>query len=104
MSQSLTVTLITGRTLDQGRGREEGKFTELFYKSTAIVELDPDDFARLNPKGNVKVKTDYGEVVVQPTQSLMKHPGIAFMPMGPWANIVVDPNTRGGALRSRNKH
>ena len=98
MSQSLTVTLITGRTLDQGRGREEGKFTELFYRSTAMVELDPEDFNRLNPKGNVKVKTDYGEVVVQPTQSLMRHPGIGFIPMGPWANIVIDPNTRGSGM------
>lgn len=98
MDQSLTLTLITGRTLNQGRGREEGKFTELFYKSTAVVELDPEDFKKLNPTGNVKVKTDYGEVVVQPVQSSTRHPGIAFIPMGPWANIVIDPNTRGSGM------
>ena len=40
------------------------------------------------------VKSDFGEVVVRAIKSPYgPHPGIVFIPMGPWANQVVDPET-----------
>jgi formylmethanofuran dehydrogenase subunit B len=95
-----SVTLITGRTLSQGRALEEGKFLEAYISACAVIELDPQDLARLGVKegSNVKVKTLYGEVVVKALASSSPHPGVAFIPMGPWANAVVNPSTYGSGM------
>jgi len=96
----VSVTLITGRTLDQGKVMEEGKFIEAYASKCAIIELDPEDLASLGvgAGSNVKVKTEFGEVVVKAVASAARHPGVAFIPMGPWASAVVDPNTRGSGM------
>lgn len=96
----ITVTLVTGRTLDQGRSLEEGKFLEPYASKCAIVELDPQDLAKLGvaPGSNVKVRTDFGEVVVKAIPSASPQPGVAFIPMGPWANAVTDPRTHGSGM------
>ncbi|PCN50617.1 formylmethanofuran dehydrogenase subunit B [Candidatus Geothermarchaeota archaeon ex4572_27] len=96
----ITVTLITGRTMDQGRAMEEGKFLAGYVDKCAVIELDPDDLSKLGvqPGSNVKVRTDYGEVVVKAVASPSPHPGVAFIPMGPWANAVVNPNTYGSGM------
>ncbi|MCX8204966.1 MAG: hypothetical protein N3H31_04890, partial [Candidatus Nezhaarchaeota archaeon] len=94
------VTLVTGRTLDQGRFLEEGKFLEPYASKCAIVELDPQDLAKLGVEAgsNVKVKTGFGEVVVKAVPSAAPQPGVAFIPMGPWASAVVDPRTYGSGM------
>lgn len=96
----LSVTLITGRTLDQGRFLEEGKFSESYASKCAIVELDPQDMAKLGIQAgsNVKVRTKFGEVVVRAVPSASPQPGVAFIPMGPWASVVVDPRTYGSGM------
>ena len=43
----------------------------------------------------VSVKTEYGEVVVKIKENTGNPDNIAFIPMGPWANAVVDPDTKG---------
>jgi len=97
---AIEVTLVTGRTLDQGRMLEEGKFLEGYLSKCALIELDPGDLNKLGIQAgaNVKVKTAFGEVVVKAVAAGSSHPGIAFMPMGPWANAVVDPNTYGSGM------
>ncbi|MFX0060061.1 MAG: molybdopterin dinucleotide-binding protein, partial [Candidatus Heimdallarchaeota archaeon] len=41
------------------------------------------------------VSTDFGEVMVYSTISEEgPHPGIIFIPMGPWANQVVNPDSQ----------
>jgi len=95
-----SVTLITGRTLSQGKALEEGKFLEAYMSACAVIELDPQDLARLGVEegANVKVRTPYGEVVVKAIASSSPHPGVAFIPMGPWANAVVNPSTYGSGM------
>ncbi len=96
VESQLLVTLITGRTIEQGVGKEQGKASETYAESVSICFVDPEDFAKLRLKedSNVLVSTDQGSVVVRAVRSLRgPHPGIIFIPYGPWANAVIDPET-----------
>jgi len=100
---SLKVMLLTGRTLRQGQGKEYGKFSERYWKSVAICEIDPDDMKKLGiTDGNsVKIGTDHGSVVVRAIKSLRApHSGRVFVPYGPWASVIVNPKTHGTGMPS----
>jgi len=99
----LTVTLLTGRTLRQGQGKEYGKLSERYWKSVAICEIDPEDLTRLGIKDGktVKITTDHGSVAVRAVKSIRgPHPGKAFVPYGPWASVIVDSKTHGTGMPS----
>ena len=51
---SLKVTLLTGRTLRQGQGKEYGKLSERYRKSVATCEIDPEDLKKLSPEERLK--------------------------------------------------
>jgi len=92
----LQVTLITGRTIDQGVGKERGKASEEYRDNVSICHIDPSDLKKvgIREKGNVIVSTTYGSVVVEAIRSpRAPHPGVIFMPYGPWANAVMNPET-----------
>lgn len=92
----LQVTLITGRTIEQGVGKERGKASKEYVESVSLCYMDPEDLKKLGikEKTNVQVSTDYGSVVVKALKSLRApHPSVIFVPYGPWANSVVDPKT-----------
>lgn len=94
--QKLKVTLITGRTIEQGVGKEHGKSSEEYMKSVSVCYMDPEDLTKLGIKDgtNVSVSTEYGSVVVKAVKSIRTpHPGIIFMAYGPWANVITDPET-----------
>lgn len=96
VSQRLKVILLTGRTIDQGVGKECGKASKDYFEAVAICYIDPEDMKRLGIKDNVnaRVSTDFGSVVIRAAKSPMTpHPGVIFMPYGAWANVVVDPKT-----------
>jgi formylmethanofuran dehydrogenase subunit D len=89
--------LITGRTINQGVALEGGKTTRENVRAAGICAFDKNDFIKLNCLAGtpVKVTTDYGEVLVHSTISEEgPHPGIIFIPMGPWANQVVNPGSQ----------
>jgi formylmethanofuran dehydrogenase subunit D len=95
-SSELQVTLITGRTIDQGVGKERGKASEEYRDSVSICHIDPGDLKRLGikEKNNVVVSTSYGSVVVKAVKSpRAPHPGVIFMPYGLWANAIIGPET-----------
>jgi formylmethanofuran dehydrogenase subunit D len=99
----LRVTLITGRTIEQGVGKERGKSSKDYVESVSVCYMDPEDLKRLGvkEKNNVKVSTDYGSVVVKALKSLRApHPGVIFIPYGPWANVIVNPETHGIGMPS----
>lgn len=99
----LRVTLLTGRTMRQGQGKEYGKLSERYWKSVAICEMDPDDMKQLDVKenSNIKISTDYGSVIVRAVKSLRApHPGAVFVPYGPWASVIVNPQTHGTGMPS----
>jgi formylmethanofuran dehydrogenase subunit D len=92
----LRLTLLTGRTIEQGVGKEQGKASKEYMESTSICYIDPEDLKRLGieEKTNILVTTEYGSVVVKALKSLRNsHSGVVFIPYGPWANAVVDPET-----------
>lgn len=95
-SSKLTVTLITGRTIEQGVGKECGKNSREYFESVSVCYVDPEDLKRLgiDEKTNVLVSTDYGSVVLTAFKSLRApHTGMIYIPYGPWASVVVDPET-----------
>lgn len=93
---SINVNLISGRTIQQGVSMEAGKEKEDYMKSCGIIELDAADIAALGiwKNSNVRVTSDFGSVVVKAIEATQgPHPGLAWIPMGPWANMVVSTNT-----------
>jgi formylmethanofuran dehydrogenase subunit D len=100
---SLNVTLLTGRTLRQGQGKEYGKLSDRYWKSVAVCEIDPSDLEKLHIKAGkpVKITTSSGSVVVRAVKSLRgPHPGRIFVPYGPWASVIVDSKTNGTGMPS----
>ncbi|MFX1407092.1 MAG: molybdopterin dinucleotide binding domain-containing protein [Promethearchaeota archaeon] len=89
--------LLTGRTINQGVALEGGKTTKENVRAAAICAFDKEDFKKLDCLTGtpVKVITNYGEVMVYSTISEEgPHRGIIFIPMGPWANQVVNPDSQ----------
>lgn len=96
VEQKLRVTLITGRTIDQGVGKEMGKGSKEYFDSAAICFLDPVDIKKLGLKNgsNVQVTSKFGSVVVKAKKfprGVM--PGMVFIPCGLWANAVCGDDT-----------
>ena len=89
--------LLTGRTINQGVALEGGKTTKENVRAAGICMIDKDDFKNLDCLAGtpIKVTTDHGEVMVYSTISEEgPHPGIILIPMGPWANQVVNPDSQ----------
>ena len=96
MANSISVNLISGRTIQQGVAIESGKEKASYRTACGIIEMDPSDLKKLGAwkNTNVKVTSDYGSVVVKAVEATQgPHPGVAFIPMGPWANSIITPNT-----------
>ncbi len=94
----IEVEIISGRTIDQGKTVEE-KLTEEYFKAVSYCELNEEDFKELglSEGDRVKIKTEFGEVVVfAKVGDLPK--GMVFIPMGPYANQVIDPSTDGTGM------
>jgi formylmethanofuran dehydrogenase subunit D len=95
-SSQLKVTLLTGRTIEQGVGKEHGKASKEYMESVSVCYLDPEDLKKLGIRENtnILVSTEYGKVVIKALKSLRApHPGIIFIPYGPWANAIADAET-----------
>lgn len=95
--------LITGRSIDQGVALEGQKLGRENIKACAICEFDKDDFVKLDCMIGtpVKVTTKFGEIIVYSQISEQgPHPGIIFIPMGPWANAIIDSETYGTGMPS----
>ena len=93
--------LITGRTIDQGCSKEQGKFSEEYMLNVAVCEMNDEDMDKLNIRDgdNVKVTTEVGSVIVKAKKSRrIRTPGIIFIPYGPWANAILKPETEGTGM------
>lgn len=92
----IALNLISGRTIQQGVAMEGGKEKDAYRKACGIIEMDNSDLKKLGAwrNTNVRVTSKYGSVVVKAIEATQgPHPGLAYIPMGPWANSVIDPNT-----------
>ncbi|MCD6145615.1 MAG: molybdopterin dinucleotide binding domain-containing protein [Candidatus Thorarchaeota archaeon] len=88
--------LISGRTIDQGATLEE-KTSQAYFDAAAYCELNEKNLEALglSVDQNVLVTTAHGTVVVPAKIDKRLPDDIIFIPMGPWANAVVDPDTCG---------
>ena len=93
---TIQLNLISGRSIQQGVAIEGGKEKPAYRTAAGIIELDPSDLKKLGAwkNTNVRVTSDFGSVVVKAIETTQgPHPGLGFIPMGPWANAVINPNT-----------
>ena len=96
MTKNITLNLISGRTIQQGVAIESGKEKPSYRTACGIIEMDDSDMKKLGAwrNTNVKVTSPYGSVIVKAIEATQgPHPGVAFIPMGPWANSVINPDT-----------
>ncbi len=99
----LKVSLITGRTINQGKAKEYGKLSKEYWESVTICFLDPEDmkFLKVKENENIKVTTESGSVVLKAVKSARApHPKVAFIPYGPWASLIMNPKTHGTGMPS----
>jgi formylmethanofuran dehydrogenase subunit D len=99
----LNVTLLTGRTLRQGQGKEYGKTSERYWESVTTCEIDPEDMniIGVTEGQNIRITTDYGSVIVKAMKSLRgPHRSVVFVSLGPWINTVVNSRTHGIGMPS----
>ncbi|MGQ9542653.1 MAG: molybdopterin dinucleotide binding domain-containing protein [Candidatus Bathyarchaeia archaeon] len=99
--QKLHATLLTGRSLNQGRAKEHGKLSEFYLDNVACCEVQADDLQTigLDYGQNIKITSNHGSVVVRvvaPTQPLPR--GVVFMPYSMWATQVLGPDTDGTGM------
>ncbi|WP_456369786.1 molybdopterin dinucleotide binding domain-containing protein [Geoglobus sp.] len=94
----IEVEIISGRTIDQGKTVEE-KLSEEYFKAVSYCEINEEDFRKLGLKDGdrVKVKTEFGEVVVFARVGEVPK-GVIFIPMGPYANQVIADDTDGTGM------
>ena len=98
VEQKLRAILITGRTIDQGVGKEMGKGSKEYFDSSTICVIDEADMEKLGIKSrsNVKVTSKYGSVIVKATKNPYgSNPGLVFIPCGLWANAICGDETFG---------
>ncbi len=88
------IKLVTGRLIEQGVLLED-KMSEAYRDVVAVCEMNGKDMNEYNVKSNVRVKSEFGEVVVKAKRNDENPPSMVFIPMGPWANAVIGPNTGG---------
>ena len=98
VEQKLHAILITGRTIDQGVGKEMGKGSKEYFDSSSICVIDESDMKKLGVKSrsNVRVTSKYGSVIVKATKNPYgSNPGLVFIPCGLWANAICGDETFG---------
>jgi formylmethanofuran dehydrogenase subunit D len=96
MPEKMKVTLLTGRTIEQGVGKEAGKGTKEYFESTTMCYMDEGDMKKLGLKSNmnVQVTTPNGSVVLRAVKYPRgAMPGLIYIPYGPWANSIVSSET-----------
>ena len=89
--------LITGRTIEQGMHLED-KTSREYREACTLCTMNRGDMFRVGVSdgGNVKLKTEWGEVVVKACIGDIDE-GLVFLALGPWANAVTphEPETDG---------
>jgi len=92
----LKAIMISGRTLAQGAGCE-CKMSPDFFKAVSVCSLSEEDYRNLglSDEKNVILRNEFGSAVFSARIDAGLPPGIVFIPMGPWANVLVGPDTGG---------
>lgn len=99
MSERLT--MITGRTRKQAIGMHKGKDSPEYREATALVEMNPEDMARLDIEdgGRAVIRTAEGEIELTAHAGSLP-PGLVFVPMGTLVNKLIGTETLGTGMPS----
>jgi formylmethanofuran dehydrogenase subunit D len=103
VQQKLRVTLLTGRTIEQGVGKEAGKGTKEYSEATSMCYMDSSDMKKLGVKNNtnILITTSSGSVVLKAVKYPRgAMPGLIYIPYGPWANAICSSETNGIGMPS----
>jgi formylmethanofuran dehydrogenase subunit D len=95
--------LNTGRTIWQGQAIESGKDLQMYVDAAAVCNMNRDQMEALGVKDgdNIEVVSEYGDVIVKVVTAKEELPNVMiYIPMGPWANRVIRPNTDSTATPS----
>lgn len=99
IAAGIELLLNTGRTLRQGVSMEgEGKWSLNYFNDVAYIELNPEDAKALGSPQRVRITTKFGSIILPLRVSDRVKRGSAFIPMGPWASVLVDPDTDGTGI------
>jgi len=96
VQQKLRVTLLTGRTIEQGVGKDQGNRSLEYFVACSMVYMDAGDMKKLGVKNNtnVLVTTPHGSVVLKAVKYPRgPTPGLIYIPYGPWANAICSDAT-----------
>lgn len=96
VQQKLRVTLLTGRTIEQGVAKEQGKSSHEYFEACSMVYMDAEDMKKLGIRNNtnVLVTTANGSVVLKAVKYPRgPMPSLIYIPYGPWANAVCSDAT-----------
>jgi len=88
--------MISGRTLAQGVTCESKMSTE-FFRATSACSISEEDYRSigLSDGKNVQITSSFGQAVLSFQIDPGLPQGLVFIPMGPWANLLVGPDTGG---------
>jgi formylmethanofuran dehydrogenase subunit D len=88
--------MISGRTLGQGAACES-KMSPEFFRATSVCSVSEEDYKSLGllQGKNVQISNGFGQAVLSAHADPGLPPGLVFIPMGPWANVLVGPDTGG---------
>src|ERR1035437_7666450 len=77
------LTIVTGRTRKQAIGMHKGKYSPEHREATGLVEMNPEDMARLNIEdgGQVLIRTAEGEVELTAHAGSLPA-GLVVVPLG----------------------
>lgn len=93
----MEVIVNTGTSIIQAFYEKKGSTLKDEYRQAAAVAfMDLKDMQKLSvrPRDKIKVKSQWGEVVLYVDISYdAPHEGMIFIPRGPWANIIISPET-----------
>ncbi|MEM2142142.1 MAG: molybdopterin dinucleotide binding domain-containing protein [Candidatus Thorarchaeota archaeon] len=94
-AKEVRVLVTSGRTVMQGRAIEMGKQDPRYVESVAVCELDANTFQTLGIRNDetVLVKSRAGRVVLRARLNSELPQGLAFIPCGPYFNLLVDADT-----------
>jgi formylmethanofuran dehydrogenase subunit D len=92
----LKAIMISGRTLSQGASCEQKMSTD-FLNAVGVCHLSEENYRLLDlcEGKNVLLKNEFGEAVLAPKKDAGLPNDMVFIPMGPWANMLVGKDTGG---------
>ena len=95
VGMDLFLTLITGRTLEQGRYSHAGKRSEAYEKEIRTIQLSKETIEKLGVKEgeNVRIKSRYGSVTLGCKEANLPA-NLAFLPYGHPANRLISSDTQ----------